>query len=46
MYEELCESLLRIIPDMSWSDEAVCALQQAVELIRKLDQETPENTNL
>lgn len=40
MYEELCESLLRIIPDMSWSDEAVSALEQAVELIRRYDQET------
>lgn len=38
MYEKLCDDLLRIIPDMCWSDEAVDAINQAVDILRDLDQ--------
>lgn len=34
MYEELCEVLLSIIPDIRWDDESVKAIYQAVAILR------------
>lgn len=42
MYESLCEALLRIIPDMCWSDEAVDSINQAVEILRNLEKKSDD----
>lgn len=36
MYEELCEKLLSIIPDIRWDRDSVEAIHQAVSILQTL----------
>lgn len=42
MYENLCERLLSIIPDIRWDRDSVEAIKQAVSILEKLHDIQPE----
>ena len=35
MIDQMCETLEYIIPDIRWDDEGVCAIRQAVQLLKE-----------